>query len=153
MAKDSNTAVGDFGDEDGAEAAVIASLAEQFPNMAEETPEDTIARMAKRMLAADTVEARFDALSGNSSDKLVGKSFEFNGVTWQTYKSDRGQIPQAVCNVVDMATGEATEFVTTATMLVFFLRGTELHGQFPFKARIVEKTTARGNKALNFERA
>lgn len=132
--------------------ATEALLVEAFPGIESADPDDAIARMAERLLKAKSIEERFDALDGNSSDELIGKSFEINGVTWQLYPSERGNIPQAVVDATDLSTGEEVEWVTTAKMLVFFLRATELQGQFPFKTRIVEKTTKRGNKALNFER-
>lgn len=151
--KDHYKDVGDpLGHSDIDDEATEALLVEAFPGIKEADPEDAIVRLAARMLKAKTVEERFDALEGNSSDDLIGKSFEMRGVAWQTYESERGPIPQAVVDAVDLATGEEAEFVTTGKMLVFFLRGTELQGQFPFKARITEKTTKRGQKALNFER-
>lgn len=129
-----------------------AELLKAFPGIAEQTPEAIMDRMAARVRSQTTLDGLFDALSGNSSDSLVGKSFEFDGVAWQAYESDRGLIPQAVCQVVDLSTGEATEFVTTAWMLVNFLRQAEVIGVFPFKARIVGRRTKRGQTALNFER-
>lgn len=142
-----------FGADDLDDGALEVALRESFPNMAESSAEDATARIATRLLKAGTMDQRFDALSGNSTDALIGKSFEITGVQWQTYASERGDVPQGVVQAVDLSTGEATEFVTTATMLVYFLRSVEMGDDFPFKARIVEKTTKRGNKALNFERA
>ena len=140
---------GTFGDE---AVVVDSSGTATLPALRETTPEAVIERMAQRVRKADSLDGLFDALTGNSSDALVGHSFNFTAVEWQPYESDRGVIPQAVASAVDLATGEVAEFVTTATMLVEFLRRAEVIGAFPFKARIVEKTTKRGQKALNFER-
>lgn len=141
-----------FGADDLDESGVLENLKAAFPNITESDSDAAGARIAQRMLKAESVEDLFDVLDGNSSDKLIGKSLTINGVTWQLYKSDRGDIPQAVVDAVDKATGEETEFVTTGGMLVYFLRRVEMLGKFPFDAKITEKTTKRGNKALNFER-
>lgn len=109
-------------------------------------------RLEARYDKATSLDDLFDALEGSSSQDLVGRKFSFVDVAWQRYDSDRGAIPQAVCEVVDLSTGEATEFVTTGGMLVRFLANAKRLDAFPFDARIVEKTTKRGNKALNFER-
>jgi hypothetical protein len=102
---------------------------------------------------ANSLDDLFDAMDGSSSQQLVGRSFRFMGVAWQRYDSDKGAIPQAVCDVVDLKTGETEEFVTTGKMLVRFLANAVRLNVFPFEARITEKTTKRGNKALNLERA
>lgn len=141
-----------FGADDLDDTGVLENLKAAFPNIAENDSSEASARIAQRMLKAESVDDLFDVLDGNSSDKLVGKSLTINGVTWQLYKSDRGDIPQAVVDAVDKSTGEVTEFVTTGGMLVYFLRRVEMLGKFPFDAKITEKTTKRGNKALNFER-
>jgi hypothetical protein len=152
MTKDSFDPDDTFGADDLDESQLVANLKESFPGITESDSSAASNRIAQRMLKAESVDDLFDVLDGNSSDDLVGKSFEIQGVAWQLYNSDRGDIPQAVVEAVDLATGEATEFVTTGGMLVYFLRRVEMLGQFPFKAKIVEKTTKRGNKALNFER-
>jgi hypothetical protein len=132
--------------------AVDSNGVANFPAIRAVDPEAVIERMAQRIRSADSLDALFDSLTGNSSDALVGKSFSFTDVEWQPYESNRGIIPQAIVTAVDLDTGEQTEFVTTAGMLVEFLRRAEVIGAYPFSARIVEKTTKSGNKALNFER-
>lgn len=109
-------------------------------------------RLEARYDKAENLDDLFDALDGSSSQDLVGKKFRFMGVAWQRYDSDRGAVPQAVCSVVDLASGQEDEFVTTGGMLVRFLANAKRLDVFPFDAKIVEKTTKRGNKALNFER-
>lgn len=109
-------------------------------------------RLEARYDRAENLDDLFDALDGSSSQDLVGRKFSFLDVSWQRYDSDRGAIPQAVCQVVDLSSGEEDEFVTTGGMLVRFLANAKRLNVFPFDARIVEKTTKRGNKALNFER-
>ena len=61
-------------------------------------------------------------------------------------------IPLAICQAVDLTTGEETEFATTAGVLTMFIRRAELIGAIPFDAKIVGKKTANGQTALNFER-
>lgn len=132
--------------------AVEARLLEAFPEIREVNPDDVAARMAARVQKAANLDELFDSLEGNSSDALVGKSFEFSAIAWQPYESQKGIIPMAVCTAVNLDTGEETEFVTTGGMLVHFLRRAQVLGALPFSARIVEKTTRSGQKALNFER-
>ena len=132
--------------------AEMVRLSEFFPEIRPVDPEAVMDRMRNRVRKASSLDDLFDVLNGTSSDGLVGKSFEFVGVSWQPYQAERGVIPQAVCDVVDLKTGEATEFVTTGSMLVEFLRQAQVLNSFPFRARIVEKTTKSGQKALNFER-
>jgi hypothetical protein len=118
----------------------------------EANPEAVRDRLKARFRSAESVDELFDALSGQTSDAMIGRRFEFLGVEWQPYESDSGVIPLATCDVVDLDTGKPTEFVTTATMLVEFLRRVELLGAFPFKARIAGKKTRNNQTALNFER-
>lgn len=118
----------------------------------ERDPQATLDRMAKRVRKTGSMDELFDSLNGKASDEMVGRSFEFVDVEWQVFDADKGPIPLAVCQVVDLSTGEVTEFVTTGGMLVEFLHQAQLLNGYPFRARIVEKVTKSGNKALNFER-
>lgn len=152
MATPKNTAAPTVLSDDELAAARLATTVEQFPEIQSVDPNAVIERMVKRVRSAGTIDDLFDALTGTSSDQMLGRSFEFTDVTWQPYLSDRGTIPLAVCDVVDLSTGESTEFVTTATMLVHFLRQAQILGAYPFKARVVGKKTNSGQTALNFER-
>lgn len=129
-----------------------ARFADEFGEVEIASPETTLARMGARYDKADTLDDLFDALEGSTSKMLVGRKFNFLRVSWQPYESDKGVIPQAVCEVVDLDSGEDDEFVTTAYMLVRFLRRAQVIGALPFAARIVAKRTKRGQTALNFER-
>ena len=128
------------------------ALRSTFGEMTEVSPEAVTQRMTSRLRKATSLDELFDALEGSSSDQWVNKPIEIVSVEWETYQAERGVIPKAVCQVVDITTGEVEEFITTATMLVHFLRQVELLDLFPFKTRIVEKTTRSNQKALNFER-
>jgi hypothetical protein len=132
--------------------AVEARLLEAFPEIREVSVEAVQERMAARVQKATSLDELFDSLEGNSSDKLVGKSFEFTAIAWQPYESQRGIIPMAIVTATNLDTGEEEEFVTTGGMLVQFLRRAQVLGALPFSARIVEKATKGGQKALNFER-
>lgn len=121
-------------------------------NAANRDPEAVTRRMASRMFGANTLDSLFESTKGVTSDELDGKAIEVLAVEWQQYDSDRGSIPQAVVNAVDLITGEVFEFVTTATMLVTFLYRAQQLDALPFRARIAGKRTKGGNTALNFER-
>lgn len=133
--------------------AEVAKIMAQFPNVRVSDPDKVKDRMRKQMLSTSSLDEMFDVLEGSNSKGLVGKAFTFTGVEWDVYEATRGPVPMAVCQVVDPATGEADEFVTTGGALVDFLLQAQLLEVYPFTARIVEKVTRSGQKALNFERA
>lgn len=124
-----------------------------FPELRAVDPAKVQERLATKMRGARSLDDLFDALTGSNSKSLVGKTFEFRGVEWQPYESQRGIVPLAIVDAVNVATGEAEEFITTGGMLVEFLRQAQILDVFPFRARIVEKLTRSGQTALNFERA
>lgn len=138
--------------EDEARQSLVPDDFGAIPLTAERDPQATMERMAKRVRSTKSMEELFDSLNGKASDQMVGRAFQFNDVAFESYEAERGPIPLAVCDVVDLATGEVTEFVTTGGMLVQFLYQAKQLNGFPFKARITEKPTRSGQKALNFER-
>ncbi len=123
-----------------------------FPELGYQDPVEAQARFARRFLAAKDVDDLFDVLEGNSSKHMVGRKVQVNAVQWLLYESERGPIPNAICEAIDLDTGEVIEFATTSGMLTMFIRKAELLGQLGFQARIASKTTRSGQKALNFER-
>ena len=135
------------------DAAALAKVYEDFPEIRNVDPAAVADRMAQRVMSATSLDELFDSLSGSTSDALVGRSFRILGVAWQPFESERGVIPNAIVDAADIKTGESREFATTGRMLVAFLRKAQLLNLFPFDVRIVEKTTRSGQKALNFERA
>lgn len=139
-------------DETEARNALIPENDLSWLTAADADPEAIAERMAKRVRGAGSMDELFDSLTGKASDQMVGRAFEFVSVAWQPFQAERGVIPLAVCEVIDLATGEQTEFVTTGGMLVQFLRQAQLLDGYPFRARITEKVTRSGQKALNFER-
>jgi len=143
---------GDEDDETNNTEQVLAELGGILVNVQKADPEAATRRMSERMLGAETLDALYDSTKGTTSDELAGKSIEVRGVFWQSYESDRGEIPQAVVDAVDLMTGDVFEFVTTATMLVTFLYKAQQLGAIPFKTRIASKKTKSGRDALNFER-
>lgn len=145
----------DDGDEvvSASDMAELAELDKFFPGITSVDPGDVQERMAARMGSADSLDDLFDALSGNNSKANVGKTFQFLGVTWQPYQAQRGIIPNAICDVINVATGEQEEFATTGAMMVQFLRRAQQLDVFPFTARIEGKTTRSGRVALNLVRA
>ena len=143
-------------DDDAVEAAAKATQDIANPiweGVLESSPDDVQKRMAGRLQNAETLDDLFDALTGTTSDQLDGKRVQVDEVAWQVYESDRGPIPLAVVQAVDLDTGEELEFATTAFMLVHFIRRAQIINQLPFKARIVGKRTRNNQTALNFERA
>jgi hypothetical protein len=135
------------------ETAELAELEAFFPGISSVAPDDVAARMADRMRGAENLDDLFDALSGNNSKSNVGKTFQFLSVAWQPYQAQRGIIPNAICTVVNVATGEEGEFATTGAMMVEFLRQAQKLNVLPFTARIEGKTTRSGQVALNLVRA
>lgn len=123
-----------------------------FPVTDERDPEAVTRRMVDRMFKTKNIDEMFDALSGTSSDELVGKTIEVKSVEWDVYESDKGPIPLAVVGAVDQTDGELFEFVTTSPMLTSFIRQAEVLSLIPFKARIEGKKTRSGREALNFVR-
>lgn len=152
MASDTKTGFGDDESQGPDHEKGLADLASAFPTLNESDPAAVMDRMAKRIHASETIDQLFDSLKGVTSDELVGKSVEVTGVEWSVYESDRGPIPLATVEAVDLTTGEAFEFATTSFMLVHFLRRAQLIGSIPFRARIAGKKTRNNQTALNFER-
>lgn len=131
---------------------VVAYDRAMFPNLLDQDPRAVMDRFAQRFQAAKTLDDLFAVLEGTSSQDLAGHSVEIRGVAWAPYESDRGIIPLAICDAVDLGTGEVIEFATTGEVLTMMLRRVELIKAFPFRARITAKKTRSGQNALNFER-
>jgi hypothetical protein len=123
-----------------------------FPRLLDQDPEAVRERFAKRFMAAESIDDLFSVLEGNTTKDLVGRKLRIHGVSWAPFESDRGVIPNAICDAADLDTGEMLEFATTGEQCVLFLRKAELLGVIPFDARIVSKKTRNGYNALNFER-
>ena len=124
-----------------------------FPELRWQDPERMGERLAKRFAQAGNLEDLFAVLSGNNTQGMVGRRVEIQAVDWLAYESDRGVIPNAVCDAVDIESGELLEFATTSGACTMFIRRAELLGLLPVKVKIVEKVTKTGNRALNFEPA
>jgi len=124
-----------------------------FPALLDQDPAAVRQRFAKRFMEANTIDALFDVLNGQTSKDMVGRRVQILRVAWAPFESERGVIPLAICDAADVETGEALEFVTTSEALTMFIRRAELIGELPFNARIAEKRTRSGQTALNFERA
>ena len=123
-----------------------------FPELLSMDPGDVTARFAERFQRAETIDDLFNVLEGNTSKNLIGAKLRVTAVAWAPYESDRGVIPNAICEAVNLATGEEFEFATTSSVLTMFIRRAELIGAIPFEARIAGKKTSNGQTALNFER-
>lgn len=123
-----------------------------YPTSLFDTTEGGDVDFAARFAKAETVDALFDALKGNTSQNLVGRRLQIMSVRWRLYRADEGWTPMAVCDAADVETGEVLEFATTSGMLTAFIRHVELIDGFPFNTRITETKTRSGQTALNFER-
>lgn len=123
-----------------------------FPALLDQDPAEVQARFARRFVAAETLDDLFDVLEGNNSKGMVGRRVQVDSVNWAPYESDQGVIPLAIVTAIDLDSGEVIEFATTSGMLVLFIRRAEIIGQLGFQARVTEKVTRSGRKALNFER-
>jgi hypothetical protein len=136
---------------DGESMGVALYDPAMFPELVDQNPDDVQAAMAARFSRAESIEDLFSILEGSSSKTMVGRKVQINGVKWTGYESDRGVIPMAICDAMDLKTGEVVEFATTSGFLTMFIRRAELIGHLGFQVKIVEKKTRSGNTALNFE--
>lgn len=109
--------------------------------------------MFKRVLEAPDLDKAFDVLEGKTSEDYKGKTFRFETVEleWYQPKDKEHPVPAAKCKAVD-ANGEVIDFWTSAGMLVSFLAKAKISNALPVTWKIVEITTAGGQKALNPER-
>lgn len=123
-----------------------------FPVLLDQSPEAVQARFAEQYAKATSLAELFNVLEGNSSKDLIGRKIEIGAVNWAPYESERGIIPLAICEGVDLDTGEVIHFVTTSSSLTMFIRMAELIDVLPFSAKITSKKTRSGQTALNFER-
>lgn len=123
-----------------------------FPELKWQDPQEATLRFAKRFGRAQTADDLFNVLSGNSTQQMVGRKVEIRSVEWIAYQADDGVIPNAICDAVDLETGELTEFATTSMMCTMFIRQAELLELLPLRVKVVEKLTRAGQKALNFEK-
>lgn len=126
---------------------------ELFPDLKWADPQEFEARSARRFKEAKSLDDLFDVMSGNNAQALVGKRLEIKTVEFQAYQADDGVIPNAICQAVDIDSGEVLEFSTTSGFHTKFLRMAELIGEIPVKVKVTDTLTKSGQKALNFERA
>lgn len=123
-----------------------------FPDLLNQDPDEVAKRFASQFMRAESIDDLFDVLEGQNSRSMIGKTLQLNGVQWAPYESDRGVIPLAIIDALDLETGEVIQFATTSQMLTLFMRRAEIIGALGFRAKIVEKKTRSGNMALNFQR-
>jgi hypothetical protein len=129
-----------------------------FPvTWSEADPEVVQQRIMGRLFAAETLDQAFDVWEGDSSDALVGKTYEILEVAWMPYEAVKEDgstktIPLAEVSAVNCGTGEKETWTTTATNLTGFLAWAENHDKLPFKARIQGELTRRGRTVLRFAR-
>lgn len=123
-----------------------------FPELLDQDPREVNARFARRFAQAQTIEDLFNVMEGNSSQTLIGRKVQINGVQWAPYEADDGIIPLAICEAIDLETGEVIEFATTSSACTMFIRRAELIGALGFQAKITSKKTRSGNTALNLSR-
>lgn len=135
-----------------ASTEVVAYDPALFPDLLDQDPAEVRKRFAARFSQAKDIEDLFDVLEGNTSKDLVGHKLQVTGVAWAPYESDRGIIPNAICQAIELDTGEVIEFATTSEVLTMFIRRAEVIGALPFEAKITAKKTRQGQTALNFER-
>lgn len=123
-----------------------------FPNLIDQDPQQVMLRLASRFQKAQSVDDLFGALGGNSTKDMIGRKLRIISVAWAPFQSDRGIIPNAICEAVDLDSGEALEFATTGMTTTMFIRQAELIGALPVDVRIASVKTKDGNNAINFER-
>lgn len=140
------------------QANAVNAITEAFSGVELRTRDDDDpraiqARIARKIMSHDNLDDMFDALDSQASDRLVGRSFEIKSVEFDIYHADDGDVPLAVVQSIDLKTGQPEEWVTTAVNLTSFLANAVRIEALPFKCKIGERTTGRGQKALRFERA
>lgn len=123
-----------------------------FGELKWQDPQDMGRKLGERMNHAKSADDLFDALSGNSTQSMVGRKLEIMDADFYAYQSDDGVIPNAICQAVDIDSGEVLEFATTSGFCAAFLKKAQLLKLFPLKVRVTETLTRSGNKAINFER-
>ena len=123
-----------------------------FPELLSTDPESTLWAAlptgSRRPRRSTTCSTPWRATSPGPSSATRSGSTRCSGRP----TSPTGVVPLAICQAVDLTTGEETEFATTGGVLTMFIRRAELIGAIPFDAKIVGKKTASGQTALNFER-
>jgi hypothetical protein len=83
---------------------------------------------------------------------MIGRKVEIVEAEFYAYQADDGVIPNAVCQAVDIGSGEVLEFATTSGFCTAFLKKAQLLGLFPVRVKVTETLTKGGNKAINFEK-
>ncbi len=137
---------------DATSTSVVVYDNELFPELKWQDPLKANLKFAERFGRAETLDDLFNVLSGTSTQDIVGRKVQILDVDWQAYQADDGVIPNAICQGVDLDTGEVLEFATTSGMCTMFIRKAELLGLLPVSVKIVENLTTNNRKALNFEK-
>lgn len=122
-----------------------------FGELKWQDPQDMGVKLGERMNRAQSLSDLWGALKGNSTQTMIGRKLEILDVDFYAYQADDGVIPNAICQAVDLDTGEILEFATTSGFCTAFLRKAQLLDLLPVKVKITETLTKGGNKAINFE--
>jgi hypothetical protein len=123
-----------------------------FGDLKWQDPQDMGRKLGERMNRAKSVDDLFGVLEGNSTKMMIGRKVEILDADFYAYQADEGVIPNAICQAVDIDTGEVLEFATTSGFCTAFLRKAQLLDGFPLKVKITDTLTRSGQKAINFER-
>lgn len=123
-----------------------------FGELKWQDPQDMGRKLGERMNRAASVDDLFGVLEGNSTKSMIGRKVEVLDVDFYAYQADEGVIPNAICQAVDLDTGEVLEFATTSGFCTAFLRKAQMLEALPLKLKVTETLTRSGNKAINFER-
>lgn len=131
-----------------------------FGELRWQDPLEANQRFAERFGSAQSLDDLFDVMSGNNTQKMVGRRLAILDVDFVAYQADDGVIPNALCVAADIDSGELVQFATTSSFCTMFLKKAELLGLYPKKegeeskvrVKITTTLTRGGNTAINFER-
>lgn len=115
-------------------------------------PEAAGRRILERILAAETLDDIDAPWREDDTAALAGRFFRINGVSFTPYESENGPIPLARVKSVDLTTGEAKEWRTTASALVGQLVVITKQEAWGHDWQVVAADTRSKRKAYHLER-
>lgn len=123
-----------------------------FGDLKWQDPQDMGRKLGERMNRAQSLDDLFGVMEGQSTKNMIGRKVEVTDVDFYAYQADDGVIPNAICQAVDLDSGEVIEFATTSGFCTAFLKRAQLLDLLPVKLRITDTLTRSGQRAINFER-
>lgn len=146
-----NAQTGELMPDPADESAGADMLALAFPGL--ETGNDAAAatqRIIDRLMQANSIEELLAEREAPSIDQFVGKEITFLAATWGWYRTDDGRdIPLGELTIREKGDKEDQTIIATAPGVTAVVYRAQQLGALPFTAKVVEKLTRRGQKAIN----